>query len=69
MNDVVSIVLSRLASGGPLTGWVLCVYLLARLHQLTDRQHKANLATVKVLTTIKTFLLGAHALAGGEEEE
>lgn len=69
MESVVDIVITRLASGGPLTGWVLSVYLLIRMHQLTDRQHKANLATVRALTTIKTFLLGASALAGGEGEE
>jgi hypothetical protein len=27
-----------------------------RLHQLTDRQHKANTDTVSVLATIKTLL-------------
>jgi hypothetical protein len=46
----------HIAAGGPGVAWVLVVYLLLRLHQLTDRQHKANTDTVTVLTTIKTLL-------------
>lgn len=68
MGDFVTVLLTRMVSGGPVTGWVLSVYLLVRIHQLTDRQHKANLATVKALTTIKTFLFGAGALAEGSDD-
>lgn len=48
---------NHIASGGPGVAWALVVYLLWRMHQLTDRQHAANLDTVKALATIRTLLV------------
>jgi hypothetical protein len=56
VGDVAAALLDKLAAGGPAVGWVLSAYLLFRLHQLTDRQHKANLAIVKSLTAIRVWL-------------
>lgn len=56
IEKFVDAVVSHIAAGGPGVAWSLVLYLLLRLHQLTDRQHLANLDTVKVLATIKTIL-------------
>lgn len=66
MDNVFAAIVQQLAGGGPAAGWLLAVYLLVRLHQLTDRQHKANLKTVQALTAIKTVLF---ARCGGLIEE
>lgn len=57
MEKLVDAVLNHIAAGGPGVAWALVVYLLWRLHQLTDRQHAANLETVKALATIRTLLV------------
>jgi hypothetical protein len=56
LGGLAEAVAKHIAAGGPGVAWVLVVYLLLRLHQLTDRQHKANTDTVSVLATIKTLL-------------
>lgn len=66
MDAIINKVLAHIAQGGPGVAWMLVVYLLFRLHQLTDRQHKANLDTVGVLTTIKTLL--SVRLGHGDQE-
>lgn len=68
MEGAIQAILDKLAAGGPAAGWLLAVYLLGRLHQLTDRQHKANLDTVKVLTAIRTvlFVRGGPIFGDGE---
>lgn len=57
MGPLAEAVAKHIAAGGPGVAWALVVYLLLRLHQLTDRQHKANLDVIAVLATIKTVLL------------
>lgn len=57
MQGIVDAVLEHISKGGPGVAWALVVYLLWRLHQLTDRQHAANLETVKALSTIRTLLV------------
>ena len=37
-------------------GWALSLYLLVRLNQMTDRQHKEAVKTAEVLVKIKTYL-------------
>lgn len=66
MEKLIAAVLDHITNGGPGVAWALVVYLLVRLHQLTDRQHKANLETVGVLATIKTLL--AMRLGKGDFE-
>jgi hypothetical protein len=56
VEHVIDALIDKLLAGGPVAGWALAVYLLVRLHQLTDRQHSANLKTVRALTAIKTVL-------------
>jgi membrane carboxypeptidase/penicillin-binding protein PbpC len=46
-----------IAANPALVGYVFAVYLLFRLHQVTDRQHDAAVQTNKALAAIKTFLL------------
>lgn len=66
METVMKQAFAHIAAGGPGVGWLLAAYLLFRLHQVTDRQHKANLETVDVLATIKTLLLGRFSNGGGK---
>lgn len=66
MEAAVAAIMKHIAAGGPGVAWALVVYLLLRLHQLTDRQHKVNLDTVAVLASIKAWLL---ARAGKTEME
>jgi hypothetical protein len=61
MDGALTKLLAHIAAGGPGAGWILAAYLLFRLHQVTDRQHKANLDTVAVLAVIKTLLLGRNS--------
>jgi hypothetical protein len=68
VDNVIGIILKQLASGGPVAGWLVAVYALARLHQLTDRQHAANLKTIKALTAIKTVLFAKGGIICEDEE-
>lgn len=66
MQGVIDAILKHIGAGGPAVAWALVAYLLLRLHQLTDRQHEANLKTVEALTVIKTLLVAK--LGGGSVE-
>lgn len=66
LDKVVDAVFKHISTGGPEIAWALVVYLLLRLHQLIDRQHAANLETVKALAIIKTLLVARLGL--GEME-
>ena len=57
MEGLANAIWKHIAAGGPGVAWALVGYLLLRLHQLTDRQHNANLETIRALTIIKTLLL------------
>jgi hypothetical protein len=65
MPGVIDAIVNHISNGGPGIAWALAAYLLLRLHQLTDRQHAANLKTVEALTVIKTLLV---ARLGGSME-
>jgi hypothetical protein len=65
MDGALNKLIAHIAAGGPGVGWLLAAYLLFRLHQVVDRQHKANLETVEVLAIIKT-LLTARLNTGGD---
>jgi hypothetical protein len=61
MDKLVDALMRHIEGGGAGVGWLLCTYLLLRLHQLTDRQHKANLDTIKALEKIKAMLFGRNS--------
>jgi hypothetical protein len=65
LDALVTAVLNHLAAGGSGVAWALVAYLLLRIHQLTDRQHKANLDVIEALSVIKNTLLTARRKPNG----
>lgn len=55
--EAANTVLQMIAGGGRELGWVVAAYLMWRLHQVTDRQHKHAVETAAVLAVIKTLLM------------
>lgn len=67
MDVLINKVLAHIAEGGAGVAWLLVAYLLFRLHQVIDRQHAANVETIKVLAVIKTLLVARLGGRDGDE--